>query len=57
MKLNNVKATTIRKAKKDYYLFVCLFELMLNVTVNSFGHVGTLPPFNRILPKIRNHDI
>ena len=25
-------------------LFVCLFELMLYVTVNSNGHVGTLPP-------------
>ena len=25
--------------------FECLFELMLNVPVNSYGHVGTLPPF------------
>ena len=25
--------------------FVCLFELMFYVTVNSKGHVGTLPPF------------
>ena len=23
-----------------------LFELMLNHPVNSYGHVGTLPPFN-----------
>ena len=23
----------------------CLFEFMLNVSVNSYGHVGTLPPF------------
>ena len=26
--------------------FVCLFELMLNVPVNSHGNVGTLPPFH-----------
>ena len=26
------------------FLFVCLFELMLYVPVNSQGHVGTLPP-------------
>ena len=26
--------------------FVCLFDLMLSVPVNSNGHVGTLPPFN-----------
>ena len=26
-------------------LFVCLFELILYVPVNSYGHVGTLPPF------------
>ena len=26
-------------------LFVCLFELMRNVQVNSYGHVGSLPPF------------
>ena len=26
-------------------MFVCLFELMLYVPVNSNGHVGTLPPF------------
>ena len=25
-------------------LFVCLFELMLYVPVNSLGHVETLPP-------------
>ena len=25
--------------------FVCLFELMLYVPVNSKGHIGTLPPF------------
>ena len=25
--------------------FLCLFELMLGVPVNSYGHVGTLPPF------------
>ena len=25
--------------------FVCLFELVLNVPVNSYGHVGTLSPF------------
>ena len=25
--------------------FVCLFELMFYVAVNSKGHVGTLPPF------------
>ena len=24
---------------------VCLFELMLNVPVKSYCHVGTLPPF------------
>ena len=26
--------------------FDCLFELMLNVPVNSYGNVGSLPPFN-----------
>ena len=25
--------------------FLCLFELMLSVPVNSYGHVGTLPSF------------
>ena len=25
--------------------FVCLFENMLYVPINSNGHVGTLPPF------------
>ena len=25
--------------------FLCLFELMLSVPVNSYGHVGTLPPY------------
>ena len=28
----------------DNRIFVCLFELMLYVPVNSQGHVGTLPP-------------
>ena len=32
--------------------FVCLFELILNVTVNSYGHVGTLPPCNATLSKL-----
>ena len=27
--------------------FVCLFELILYVPVNSYGHVGMLPPFYR----------
>ena len=27
------------------YNFVCLFEYMLYVPINSSGHVGTLPPF------------
>ena len=26
--------------------FICLIELMLNVQVNSYGHVGTLSPFH-----------
>ena len=26
-------------------MHVCVFELMVNVPVNSNGHVGTLPPF------------
>ena len=26
-------------------IFVCLFELMLNVPVDSYGHVKMLPPF------------
>ena len=30
--------------------FVCLFELMLYVPVNSNGHAGTLPPFYGTLP-------
>ena len=24
--------------------FVCLFELILYIPVNSYGHAGTLPP-------------
>ena len=32
----------------------CLFELMLNVPVKSFGHVGTLPSFyGTFIPKMR----
>ena len=30
---------------KTSTIFVCLFELMFNVPVNSYGHVGTLPLF------------
>ena len=30
--------------KSHFMIFVCLFELMLYVPVNSSGHVGTLPP-------------
>ena len=26
-------------------IIICLFELMLNVPINSYGHVGTLSPF------------
>ena len=26
-------------------LFVCLFELMLNIPVNSYGHAEMLSPF------------
>ena len=26
---------------------LCLFELICKVLVNSYGHVGTLPPFYR----------
>ena len=26
-------------------LSVCLFELRFSITVNSYDHVGTLPPF------------
>ena len=35
--------------------FICCFELMFNVPVNSYGHVGTLPPFygTFISPKMR----
>ena len=29
-----------------FCLFVCLFELWFSVQVNSYGHVGTLSPFN-----------
>ena len=29
-------------------LFVCLFGLMLNVPVNSYGHVGTVSSPNHI---------
>ena len=29
----------------DLEQFVCLFDLMLYVPVNSNGHVGTTPPF------------
>ena len=34
-------------------LFVHLFDLILNVPVNSYGHVGTLPPFYGSLTKLR----
>ena len=33
-------------------LFVCLFEVMLNVQVNSYGHIGTLPPFHGLFTKM-----
>ena len=42
-----------RKASK-----VCLFELMLYIPVNTYGHVGTLPPFYvTFTPKSGCHDI
>ena len=31
--------------KNVFAKFVCLFELVLYVSVNSYGHVGTLLPF------------
>ena len=31
--------------KEEKKKIVCFFELMLNVPVNSFGHVEMLPPF------------
>ena len=31
-------------SRYNYYIF-CLFKLMLNAPVNSFGHVGTLSAF------------
>ena len=35
----------IHEVEELYYLcFVCLFDLMLYVPVNSHGHVGTSPP-------------
>ena len=33
------------------FINFCLFELMRNVPVNSFGHVRTLPPFYRTFTK------
>ena len=33
------------RSKSKEVLFVCLFELMFCVPVNSKDHVGTLPPF------------
>ena len=30
----------------DCQLYLGLFEFMLYIQVNSYGHVGTLPPFN-----------
>ena len=30
-----------------FFVFVCLFELLLYIPVNSYGHVRTLPPFYR----------
>ena len=27
-------------------IFACLFELVLNVPINSFGNVESLPPFS-----------
>ena len=39
--------------KHDHKFFVSLFELWFSIPVNSFDHVGTLPPFLGLLPKIR----
>ena len=36
-------------------LYVCLFELMLTIPVNSNDHVGTLPPL--YVPFIQNQDV
>ena len=35
--------------------FVSLFEMMLNIPVNSYGHVGTLLPFYRTFTQ--NEDV
>ena len=37
--------------------FLCLFELMLGVPVNSYGHVGTLPPFYWTYMYTQNKDV
>ena len=36
-------------------ILICLFELMLNVPVNSKSHAGTLPPFYGTITK--NEDV
>ena len=41
-------------SRKD---FVCLFDLLFHVQVNSYGHLGTLFPFLRVLHNIECHGI
>ena len=55
-----LEATAIVTSENSstYISSLCLCELMSNVPVNSYGHVGTLPPFYMaLLPKMRCHDI
>ena len=40
----NLQTESYLLADLIFSLFVCLFELMLNISVNSNGHVGTFPP-------------
>ena len=46
-----------KHAKRTTGMFVCMFKLVLNFTVNSYGHVGTLLSFYEevITSKKYNH--
>ena len=39
-----INAVQLYRVNDTRWNFVCLFELMLYIPVNSHGHVGMLPP-------------
>ena len=50
--LTQIEINQNQKEHQNHKMF-CLFELIINVPVNSYGHVGTLPNFMGILSNIR----